>query len=98
MHAYYDGDINGTSLTLRKDKSYEINNGSLLGGDIYKGNYYISTDTIFLDKKEPFANNFINHFFIIKRDKILFTKNKNGEFDTTYFTLKIIEVQNKNGG
>ncbi|MFL5763076.1 MAG: hypothetical protein ACJ77K_03980 [Bacteroidia bacterium] len=54
----YDGDFNGTSISLRKDGTYEVENSCLGGGDYYRGSFRIKGDTILLDHKVYFYNDF----------------------------------------
>jgi hypothetical protein len=50
--AYYDGDINGASIRLRTDGSYEASSASVLGGDVLYGSYRLVGDTIHLEKAD----------------------------------------------
>ena len=96
--AIYDGDTNGININLRQDKTYVIENYSVLGGEFFEGNYTIIEDTIILDNLKPLGNdnNFITNKLIIKEDKVLFSCDKKGKYDTDYFTMKIKENRLKN--
>ncbi|GEM_PF-1580118 len=100
LQAYYDGDINGIALKLREDGTYKLENNSILGGDFTEGNYDLDQDTIYLDKERPIGNDFMTRKLILTSDKVLFHLDKNGDYDTTSFTMRIIEenLKNKNGG
>lgn len=91
LSAHYDGDTNGISLKLREDRTYGIENYSILGGEFIEGNYILENDTIYMDRKEPIGNDFINDKLVVTKDKILFHLDKNGNFDTVNYFMRIIE-------
>lgn len=53
LKAHYDGDINGLTLTLKKNLTYKLEDFAFLGETDYFGNYTIKGDTILLSKKYP---------------------------------------------
>lgn len=91
LSAHYDGDTNGISLKLREDRTYRLENYSILGGEFIEGNYKLENDTIYMDRKEPIGNDFINDKLVVTKDKILFHLDKNGNFDTVNYFMRIIE-------
>lgn len=91
LSAHYDGDTNGISLKLREDRTYGLENYSILGGEFIEGNYILENDTIYMDRKEPIGNDFINDKLVVTKDKILFHLDKNGNFDTVNYFMRIIE-------
>lgn len=91
LWAHYDGDTNGFTLKLREDNTYRLENYSILGGDFTEGNYRLENDTIYMDRKEPIGNDFMNDKLVITQDKVLFHLDKNGLYDTGFFSMRIIE-------
>lgn len=91
LWAHYDGDTNGLTLKLREDKTYRLENYSILGGDFIEGNYRLENDTIYMDRKEPIGNDFMNDKLVITKDKVFFHLDKNGEYETGFFSMRIIE-------
>ena len=85
-------------MKLREDKSYQLENYSILGGEFIEGQYRLQNDTIYLDKNEPIGNDFMNDKLLITKDKVLFHLDKNGEYETGFFSMRIIEKKQKNGG
>ena len=99
LWANYDGDTNGLTLRLREDGTYKLENYSILGGDFTEGTYDIQNDTIYLDKEKPIGNDFMTGKLVLTPDKILFHLDNNGEYDTAFFSMRIIEkkIKKKNG-
>lgn len=97
LKAYYDGDTNGLGLDLREDGTYRIENSSILGGNYIDGNYRFKGDTILLDKERPLGsdNDFLTNKLLVTPDKVLFHLNKDGKFDSGYFSMDIIESKIK---
>jgi hypothetical protein len=91
LRAHYDGDTNGLSLKLRENGTYNIHNYSIIGGDYINGTFKIENDTIYLDQDQALENDFMSNKLVITEDKILFSIDKNGKYETGYFTMKIIE-------
>ncbi len=100
LWANYDGDTNGLTLKLREDGTYKLENYSILGGDFSEGTYNIQNDTVFLDKEEPIGNDFMTRKLVLTPDKILFHLDNKGEYDTGFFSMRIIEkkFKKKSGG
>lgn len=92
LWAHYDGDINGVTLKLHNNGTYEIENYSFLGGDYYRGEYSIAEDTIYLDKEHHSQIDFIENKLVITPEKILFELNEAGEYDDGYFSMRIIHM------
>ena len=97
IKAFYDGDTNGLGLDLREDGTYRIENSSILGGNYINGNYKFKGDTILLDKERPLGsdNDFLTNKLLVTPDKVLFHLNKEGKFDSGYFSMEIIESKIK---
>lgn len=91
LWAHYDGDTNGLTLKLIKDKTYELENYSALCGDFIVGNYRLENDTIYLDLKEPMGNDFMNDKSLITKDKVLFHLDEKGEYEIGFLSMRIIE-------
>ena len=65
-------------LTLRKNKSYEINTVTMFSEEKFKGKYKVANDKIiFLGK--PYSSNFIPDTVTVLNDKIILRFNNNGE-------------------
>jgi hypothetical protein len=87
--AYYDGDTDGIHIDLRQDGTYHLENYSVLGGEFFEGTYKIKGDTILLDNTKPLGDNTMTNKLIIKADTVLFSLDKNGNYKTDYFTMRI---------
>lgn len=89
LWAHYDGDTNGLTLKLREDQTYILENYSILGGEFTEGHYRLENDTIYMDRKEPIGNDKL----VITKDKVLFHLDKNGEYETGFYSMRIIEIR-----
>lgn len=92
LWAHYDGDINGVTLKLHDNGTYEIENYSFLGGDYYQGEYNIVEDTIYLDKEHHPEIDFIENKLVITPEKVLFDLDEEGEYNDGYFSMRIIRM------
>ena len=44
-----------------------------------------------MDRKEPIGNDFMNDKLVITKDKVLFHLDNNGEYETGFFSMRLIE-------
>jgi hypothetical protein len=93
FRAYYDGDLNGLNFELNDNGAYKIDSYSTLGGTVYSGTYILKGDTIILDNEKPLGidNDFMTNKLILKGDTLLFHLDKNGNYTTGYFSMRVIE-------
>lgn len=93
FRAYYDGDLNGLNLELYDNGTYKIDSYSTLAGTVYSGAYILQGDTIILDKENPLGadNDFMVNKLILIGDTLLFHRDKNGDYATGYFSMRVIE-------
>lgn len=91
--AFYDGDINGLSLKLRKNGYYEFGDYSILGGTCHYGKYLLEKDTIYLSNKLP--RNLGGNKLLIKDSCIFIKQKKDGNYtDDLNLKLKTLESHN----
>lgn len=91
LWAHYDGDINGLTLKLRKDGTYRLDDYSILGGEFFEGKFQIEKDTIYLYQKGSSGNDFVSRKLLLTPDKVLFELDENGEYETGFFSMRIVE-------
>lgn len=92
LKAHYDGDINGLTLYLRKNKTYKLDDFAFLGGTIHYGEYKIIGDTILLSKKYPLGRDrdIMSNKLLIGKEFILIKPDSNGFYnDNEYVKLRI---------
>ncbi|NVK04661.1 MAG: hypothetical protein HWD92_07550 [Flavobacteriia bacterium] len=92
LWAHYDGGVNGVTLKLYDNGTYEIENYSFLGGDYHRGEYSIVEDTIYLVKEHHSEIDFIERKLVITPEKVLFELNEEGEYDDDYISMRIIRM------
>lgn len=75
LYAHDNGDFGGISITLRKDKTYEVRLSDILGSEHFRGHYTMVADTLLLDdnvllKGEPIISQkmFVNQNTIYQLD------------------------------
>ena len=51
IYAWYDGDVNGFSITLKQNGEYKINSNSWLTTNSFYGTYTLTDSIIILDKQ-----------------------------------------------
>jgi hypothetical protein len=87
--AIYDGDTNGIQIDLREDKTYIINDYSVLGGEYFEGTFQVNRDTILLNKSKPLgeSNDFITSKLIIRNDSLFFKTDMNGQYTNDYMRI-----------
>jgi len=92
LRAYYGGDLNGLTLILRENETYEFGDYGFLGGTINFGEYHIVNDTIYLSEEFPLGEyrKIVGNKLLI-RDGIIFLKqDENGDFlEDEYLKLQI---------
>lgn len=80
LEAHYDGDINGITLSLRKNDTYKIQDYSLFGGTDHFGKYSFNGDTILLNKEFPLGEerNILDNKLLRRNNYILIKADSNG--------------------
>ncbi len=96
LYATLHDDRSAINLTLRKNKTFEVNVVSMFSEQNFKGNYnLVDNKIVFLDK--PYDNNFMPDTVTIYNDKIIlgFDKEKKPITDFgTYFDITQNELKN----
>lgn len=90
--AHLDGDVNGLTLKLRSDETFEMISSTFMGnGESYIGNYKLEDNKIiFLDR--PYATDFVPDTLQILDDKLILNYYSNGKPDTSFANFfQIIE-------
>ena len=96
LYATLHDDRSAINLTLRKNKTFEVNVVSMFSEQNFKGNYnLVDNKIVFLDK--PYDNNFIPDTVTIYNDKIILGFDKESKPITdfaTYFDITQNELKN----
>lgn len=89
LEAAFIDDRSRMDLTLFKNGKYLIKSNWLFGMEEFKGDYILNKDTIEFKKYPLVENDLLAKKIIMKKDKIFFRRNKNGEYDTTFYYFQI---------
>jgi hypothetical protein len=90
MQAYYNGDLSGIDIDLKKDGSYIISNGNWGGMDYFYGKYSIQDSIIRLDK--PNIDKVINSNTLVIRKSTKIVQQDIIQGNDTIFVDKIFQI------
>jgi len=88
LTAHYNGDINGLTLMLFKDKTYKIFDNSAFGGDVFTGKYVTKSDSLILSNEFPLGKE--RHFsnILLKSKDTIKWKNYDNNFEFKIVIIK----------